>query len=166
MFCILFGIWNNNGLLFSLKIQRARIHAFVPRSVVDELEAKFQIGDIYLFENFTVKEYKPSDKFRPHRKPIQIPFDSEIVITPMQDNEVNIESCWFDFYDLADLEPLTKQTTYLAGKSEFSTSILSIYISYNLFNCWLSHFHEDVIGIMEEHDPVGKIKNRNGVIQQ
>ncbi|WOH00366.1 hypothetical protein DCAR_0519725 [Daucus carota subsp. sativus] len=119
-------------------LTRARIHAFVPRSVADELEANLQIGDIYFFENFIVKEYKPSDKFRPHRKPIQIPFNSEIVITPMQDNEVNIESCWFDFYDLVDLEPLTKQTTYLA----------------------------DVIGIMEEHDPVGKIKNRNRVIQQ
>ncbi|KAK1366422.1 hypothetical protein POM88_041983 [Heracleum sosnowskyi] len=54
-----------------------------------------------------------------------------------KENEASIEKCWFDLYELGDLRPLSKQSTYLT----------------------------DVIGVIEEHDPVGKIRNLNGSVQ-
>lgn len=102
----------NFGLFW---MQRSRIHAFVPTNVADQLETILNIGDIYLFHNFTVKDLTAEDKFRLGRKQIQIQLGAETLIKKLEENEFSVEKFWFDFYDLDDLKPLTKQTTYLAG---------------------------------------------------
>lgn len=41
-----------------------RMHAFVPGNVIDKHEDKLVEGNICSISNFTVKEYKPDEKFR------------------------------------------------------------------------------------------------------
>ncbi|KAK1402266.1 hypothetical protein POM88_001871 [Heracleum sosnowskyi] len=77
------------------------------------MEPALEIGKIYLFENFTVKEYREEDKFRCIMKEIQIIFSSETKVSDLDESEVCIDRAGFDFYDIADLKELTKQTTYL-----------------------------------------------------
>ncbi|KAK1372882.1 hypothetical protein POM88_029075 [Heracleum sosnowskyi] len=123
--------------LFLLDTKRGRIHAFVPGAVAEDIEKQVELGVIYLIQNFTVKDYKVEDKFRCIKKEIQIVIGSDTTLKPLEENDVSIERCWFDFYDLEDLKPLGKQNTYLT----------------------------DVIGVMEDHDPIGKLRNRHGEIQ-
>ncbi|XP_017256632.1 replication protein A 70 kDa DNA-binding subunit A-like [Daucus carota subsp. sativus] len=123
--------------LLLLDHKRSRVHAFVPYNLVDEFEPMIQIGNLYVLENFSVKPYTADDKFRCLRKKYQIVFNEETELTHMEENVVNVENCCFDFFDIADLPTLSQQNTYLT----------------------------DVVGIMEEHEPIRKIQNRNGVIQ-
>ncbi|KAK1396662.1 hypothetical protein POM88_006525 [Heracleum sosnowskyi] len=46
-------------------------------------------------------------------KEIQIIFSSETKVSDLDESEVCIDRAGFDFYDIADLKELTKQTTYL-----------------------------------------------------
>lgn len=71
---------------------------------------------MYLFKNFTVKDYKQTDKFRCLLKDIQVVFSSDTKIELLEESDIVIEHGVFDFYELGDLKNLTKQTTYLAGK--------------------------------------------------
>ena len=96
-----------------------------------KLEAILEIGQIYLFENFTVKDYKADEKFRPVRKNWQIVLGQETKITSLDENEVAIDKAAFDFYDLADLKDLANQSTYL-------TSIYQLLILGNKL-----HYHND-----------------------
>ncbi|XP_017241069.1 uncharacterized protein LOC108213790 [Daucus carota subsp. sativus] len=123
--------------LLLLDHKRARIHAFVPARLEEEVDKLVDLGKIYLIQNFTVKDYKADDKFRCLRKNIQIQFGEETIITQLQEEDISIEKTWFDFYDLAELKPLSTQTTYLT----------------------------DVMGVMEKHDPIGKLTNRHGKVQ-
>ncbi|KAK1383059.1 hypothetical protein POM88_020794 [Heracleum sosnowskyi] len=123
--------------LLLLDSKRARMHAFVPGMIADEYEQKIQVGKIYYIENFTVKTYRTEDKFRCVRNENQIIINNDTILEPLEENQASIERCWFDLYELGDLRPLSKQTTFLT----------------------------DVIGVIEEHDPIGKIRNVNGVIQ-
>uniref|UniRef100_A0A161ZWY5 Replication factor A C-terminal domain-containing protein n=1 Tax=Daucus carota subsp. sativus TaxID=79200 RepID=A0A161ZWY5_DAUCS len=116
---------------------RVRIHAFVPGTEADELAKLLEVGKVYLIENFTVSDYTSDDKFRCVRKEIQIVFDNQTKITPLEEKAVNIEKHVFDFFDLSDLKSLVNQQTYLA----------------------------DVIGVMEKPKPLAKIKNRHGILQ-
>lgn len=95
---------------------RCRVHAFVPGTVAGLFESTLQVGNVYLFKNFTVKEYKLDEKFRPLMKEIQIVFSNDTKIIDLDENDVSIEYCVFDFYDLSELKQISKQTTYLTGK--------------------------------------------------
>lgn len=77
------------------------------------MESKLVIGNIYLFKNFTVKEYKSVDKFRCVHKDIQIVFSNDTKVVHLEKTDVLIEHAVFDFYDLSDLIQLSNQTTYL-----------------------------------------------------
>ncbi|XP_017250878.1 uncharacterized protein LOC108221516 [Daucus carota subsp. sativus] len=123
--------------LLLLDHKRARIHAFVPYNLAEEFEPMIRIGNLYLLENFTIQHYKVDEKFRCLRMDFQIVFNEETEMNPREENLVNVENCWFDFFDIAELPTLSKQNTYLT----------------------------DVVGIMEEHDHIRRIKNCNGVIQ-
>ncbi|KAK1374954.1 hypothetical protein POM88_031147 [Heracleum sosnowskyi] len=121
--------------LLLLDSKRCRIHAFVPGNAADVLEKALEVVKIYLFKNFTVKEYKDEDKFRCILKDIQITFSHETKISDLEESDVFIEKVGFDFYDIGDLEELSKQTTYLI----------------------------DVIGVIEEPElNLAKFKNRLG----
>ncbi|KAK1403413.1 hypothetical protein POM88_003018 [Heracleum sosnowskyi] len=121
--------------LLLLDNKRCRIHAFVPGNVAPQIEPKLQVGELYLFKNFTVKEYRPDDKFRCIHKDIQIVFSNDTRISDLEESDVFIEQCVFDFYDLADLKQLSQQTTYLT----------------------------DVVGIIKKPEPVlSKLINKFG----
>ncbi|XP_017217513.1 replication protein A 70 kDa DNA-binding subunit B-like [Daucus carota subsp. sativus] len=123
--------------LLLLDHKRSRVHAFVPYNLADQFEAIIEIGNLYLLTNFTVKEYTTDDKFRCLRKHVQIVFNEETQLDILHENVVNVENCCFDFFEISELHTLSKQNTYLT----------------------------DVVGIMEDHEPIRKIKNRNDVIQ-
>ncbi|KAL1812701.1 hypothetical protein ACET3Z_022766 [Daucus carota] len=123
--------------LLLLDHKKARMHAFVPTKLEEQVDNLVDLGKIYLLENFTVKDYKIDEKFRCLRKDIQIVFGEETRITELQEQDISIEKTWFDFYDLAEIKPLSIQTTYLT----------------------------DVMGVVEKHDPIGKLQNRHGKIQ-
>ncbi|KAK1356138.1 hypothetical protein POM88_049394 [Heracleum sosnowskyi] len=99
--------------LLLLDSKRARMHAFVPGMIDDEYEQKIQVGKIYYIENFTVKKYRTEDKFRCVRNENQIILNDDTILEPLEENEASIERCWFDLYELDDLRPLSKQSTYL-----------------------------------------------------
>ncbi|KAL1805638.1 hypothetical protein ACET3Z_028706 [Daucus carota] len=118
--------------------KRGRIHAFVPGSVADGIERDLAVGKAFLIENFTVKDYEASDIFRPFAKEIQIVFDDQTRITQLDENKVYIDPFVFDLYDMADLEPQSKQRKYLI----------------------------DVLGvIVEKPKTLSLIKNKNGQLQ-
>lgn len=104
-------------MLLLLMLQRGRIHAFVPGSVAESIERDIAVGKVFLIENFTVKDYEASDIFRPFAKEIQIVFDDQTRITQLDEEKVYIDQFVFDLYDLADLEPQSKQRKYLIGTS-------------------------------------------------
>ncbi|KAL1811187.1 hypothetical protein ACET3Z_021252 [Daucus carota] len=85
---------------------KCRVHAFVPGNLAATFEPTLEIGELYLFKNFTIKDYKQDEKFRPVRKNWQIVFGSETKITKLDENEVAVDKAAFDFYDLADLKDL------------------------------------------------------------
>lgn len=144
--------------------QRTRIHAFVPTNIAEALEPLLVVGKIYLFKNFTVKDYKSDDKFRCIHKTIQIVFSNETKIIELQENNVFIENAVFDFYDLADLKQLSKQTTYLTGNSQ--PKHLLVNPKSKLINWSLYIYVEDVIGVIEEQEVnLNKLRNRFGVVQ-
>lgn len=90
-------------MLTSFLMQHARIHAFVPRAVADDLEKILVVGKVFLIENFTVKDYDATNIFRPLKKDIQIFFDDQTEITQLEEDKVFIDQFVFDFYDLADI---------------------------------------------------------------
>ena len=92
------------------------MHAFVPTKLEEQVDNLVDLGKIYLLENFTMKDYKIDEKFRCLRKDIQIVFGEETRITELQEQDISIEKTWFDFYDLAEIKPLSIQTTYLTGE--------------------------------------------------
>ncbi|KAL1828826.1 hypothetical protein ACET3Z_007238 [Daucus carota] len=115
------------------KEKRGRIHAFVPGSVAESIERDIAVGKVFLIENFTVKDYEASDIFRPFAKEIQIVFDDQTRITQLDEEKVYIDQFVFDLYDLADLEPQSKQRKYLIG-SKFVFSLLMNRVQ--LISCW------------------------------
>ena len=88
----------------------------MPTKLEEQVDSLVDLGKIYLLENFTVKDYKSDEKFRCLRKDIQIVFGEETRITQLQEEDISIEKTWFDFYDLAEIKPLSVQTTYLTGE--------------------------------------------------
>ena len=113
LMCLMFVNYSKYAHVF--RNQRCRVHAFVPGSVAASLEPILEIGKIYLFNNFTAKDYKADEKFRPVHKTWQIVLGQETKITSLDENEVAIDKAAFDFYDLADLKDLANQSTYLTG---------------------------------------------------
>ncbi|KAL8145731.1 hypothetical protein AgCh_003759 [Apium graveolens] len=99
--------------LLLVDIKRSRIHVFVPGTVAHVVEHAVEVGKVYLFKNFTIKDYKEEDKFRCILKDIQIVFSGDTKIIELKEKDVCIEQAVFDFYDLGDLKELSNQTTYL-----------------------------------------------------
>ncbi|KAK1401352.1 DUF223 domain-containing protein [Heracleum sosnowskyi] len=135
---------DENMVLSKLKIikteKRGRIHAFVPGAVAEDIEKQVELGVIYLIQNFTVKDYKMEDKFRCIKKEIQIVFGSDTTLKPLQENDVSIERCWFDFYDLEDLKPLGKQNTYLTAKKQSVEEVILANVGATTFYLNYDHY--------------------------
>ena len=96
-------------------MQGQRIHAFVPTKCAEEFQYQLYLGKMFSIKNFDVQHYKQTDKFRFLRKDTQLVFSKETKIQELPDDGVTIPVDGFDFYDLSQLEELTKQTTYLSG---------------------------------------------------
>ena len=96
-------------------MQGQRIHAFVPTKCAEEFQYQLYLDRVFSIQNFDVQQYKQSDKFRFLRKDTQLVLNTETKIQELPDDGVTIPMDGFDFYDLTQLEDLTKQTTYLSG---------------------------------------------------
>ncbi|WOG92056.1 hypothetical protein DCAR_0311313 [Daucus carota subsp. sativus] len=115
-----------------------RIHAFVPTKCAEEFQYQLYLGKMFSIKNFDVQHYKQTDKFRFLRKDTQLVFSKETKIQELPDDGVTIPVDGFDFYDLSQLEELTKQTTYLS----------------------------DVVGIIKDYDNIRDLRNKHGKDQR
>ncbi|KAK1353297.1 hypothetical protein POM88_052432 [Heracleum sosnowskyi] len=124
--------------LLLLDNKRSRIHAFVPGEIASAVEPCLEMGTVYLFKNFTVREYKKEDRFRCIHRTIQIVFSRDTKFQELDETQVRIDKAAFDFYDIGDLKQLSQQTTYLT----------------------------DVIGVVEEIELyLNNVRNRLGSMQ-
>lgn len=82
-------------------MQNYRMHAFVLGSISDEKLEEIVIGRIYIISNFTVKEYRPADKFRCIRADKQIIFTAYTKIEEIAENQTLIQENVFDSLILA-----------------------------------------------------------------
>ena len=111
----------------------------MPYTLADEFEPLIQLGNLYLLKNFTVKMYTNEDKFRCLRSNYQIVFNEETELIHLEENVVKVENCCFDFYEIAELENLSKQNTYLTGTEKLNLSTLCsetnflVVISFRIF---------------------------------
>ena len=103
-------------------MQGQRIHAFVPTKCAEDIHNKITVGRIFNIKNFTVQLYNQTDKFRFLRLDKQLVFSKDTNIQELADDGVNIPQEAFDFYDHSQLEELSNQTRFLAGKLTFYTS--------------------------------------------
>ena len=99
-------------------MQGQRIHAFVPTKCDEEIYNQITVGRVFSIKHFAGQLYS-RDKFRFLRHDRQIIFNKDIKIQELADYGVSIPQDAFDFYDHNQLEELSKQTTYLAGKFKF-----------------------------------------------
>lgn len=90
------------------------------------------VENMYLFKNFTVKEYKQTDKFRCLLKDIQVVFSTDSKIELLEGTDILIEHDVFDFYEMGDLKNLAKKITYLDGKVSILFYELNILHSFHL----------------------------------
>lgn len=150
-------------------LQKCRIHAYVPADKADKMESQLVVGNIYLFQNFTVKEYRKDDKFRPIHKDIQIVFSNDTKVVSLDESDVLIEQEVFDFYDISDLKQLSKQTTYLTGMDLkfvwFCSCIFPVFVLF-FVAFEISYFFclfEDVIGVIKTPQPtLTRVNSRRG----
>ena len=83
--------------------------------------------------------YTNEDKFRCLRSNYQIVFNEETELIHLEENVVKVENCCFDFYEIAELETLSKQNTYLTGTEKLNLSTLCsetnflVVISFRIF---------------------------------
>lgn len=111
-----------------------RMHAFVPGNVIDKHEEKLVEGNICSISNFTVKEYKPDEKFRCINSDKQIIFTTYTQVQKIDEDDLLIAKNIFDFYDLGDLSLIANENTHLT----------------------------DVIGVIEKDLPLAHLVNRFG----
>lgn len=100
----------------SPKMQKSRIHAFIPGFCVDNLEHRINVGKVCSIMNFTVQNYKEADIFRCLFNEKQLIFSKDTKIEDLEDKRTGIETEMFDFYDHTELRKLAGQRKYLAGK--------------------------------------------------
>ncbi|KAK1369819.1 hypothetical protein POM88_035911 [Heracleum sosnowskyi] len=81
-----------------LDSMQSRIHAFVPRLCVDDLEDKMIVGKVYTIKNFTVQNYKATDIFRCVRNDRQLIFSKETHIEDVEENGSKIQVIFWDKY--------------------------------------------------------------------
>lgn len=94
-------------------MQNDRIHAFVPGNLADKNEYDLIVGKIYIIFNFTVKDYRPEEKFRVIQNNKQIIFISYTKVKEINDNDTLIEENMFDFFDLSNLKEIANKNVYL-----------------------------------------------------
>ncbi|KAL1804946.1 hypothetical protein ACET3Z_028014 [Daucus carota] len=133
---------NFNIVLIDQKGQR--IHAFVPTKCADDFQHQLHLGRVFSINHFAVQLYKQSDKYRMLRNPTQLVFTNDTEIQELADDGVTIPLDGFDFYDLSQLEELSKQTTYLSDYC----------------------FPTDVVGIIKDYDNIRDLRNKNGKDQK
>lgn len=102
-------------LYANIFLQNTRMHAYVPESFVGDKDEDINVGNIYIISNFTVKEYKPYERFRVIHSDKQIIFTTYTKVKEAGNNETLIQENEFDFYDFGDLDELGKQNVYLTG---------------------------------------------------
>ena len=96
-------------------LQNCRLPGFVPALIAQKYERKIVVGNIYALSNFTVKDYKPDDKFRCVCCEKQIYFTNFTEVEPIAEDGVMIAHDMFDFSDLGDLIDIADDNTYLTG---------------------------------------------------
>lgn len=96
------------------------MHAFVPGNIVDNHEDKLSEGNICKISNFSVKEYKPDEKFRCINNDRKIILTTYSKVHKLDQDHTLIAKNVFDFYDLCDLSDIANDNLYLTGM--FSTT--------------------------------------------
>lgn len=107
-------------------------HAFVPGNISEQTEKVIKVGSIYLIYNFSVKEYKPDEKFRCIHNDQQITFTNFTKIEIIEKDDKLIPEHMFDFYDLGDLKEVADRNIYLTGMSQSRRIFLMIF---SMFLC-------------------------------
>jgi hypothetical protein len=97
--------------------QNNRIHAFVPGNIIQNHEHKLSDGNICKISNFSVKEYKPEEKFRCINSEKQIILTTYSKVEKIEQDDMLIAKNIFDFYDLCDLAEIANENLYLTGMS-------------------------------------------------
>ncbi|XP_063950036.1 uncharacterized protein LOC135152845 [Daucus carota subsp. sativus] len=110
------------------------MHAFVPVFLMDKMQKMLHLGRMYCISNFQVKPLTAEDKWRSINIDRQILFTNQTKAKEIEEKDYFIAKNSFDFYDLADMKELSKQTTLLA----------------------------DVVGVVTKRDALRKINNRHG----
>nr|XP_017250880.1 PREDICTED: uncharacterized protein LOC108221518 [Daucus carota subsp. sativus] len=116
------------------KYKNVRMHAFVPVFLMDKMQKMLHLGRMYCISNFQVKPLTAEDKWRSINIDRQILFTNQTKAKEIEEKDYFIAKNSFDFYDLADMKELSKQTTLLA----------------------------DVVGVVTKRDALRKINNRHG----
>lgn len=96
----------------------------MPSNVAETSLKNIHVGKVHTISNFTVKDYKPDDKFRCVRSARQIVFTTYTEIELFVDDDIMIPPNMFDFYDLEDIDSIANDNTYLTGIE---------YLSFKLF---------------------------------
>ncbi|KAK1385260.1 hypothetical protein POM88_022995 [Heracleum sosnowskyi] len=123
--------------LLLLDDKNIRMHAFVPGNIIENHEDKFSEGNICKISNFSVKQYKPDEKFRSINSDKQIILTTYSKVEKIYPDDMLIPKNMFDFYDLCDLSDITNDNLYLT----------------------------DVIGVIQRDLPLAKVMNRFNNIQ-
>ncbi|WOH00685.1 hypothetical protein DCAR_0520058 [Daucus carota subsp. sativus] len=111
--------------LLLLDTQNCRLPGFVPALIAQKYERKIVVGNIYALSNFTVKDYKPDDKFRCVCCEKQIYFTNFTEVEAIAEDGVMIAHDMFDFSDLGDLIDIADDNTYLTAE-EFELALKTV----------------------------------------
>lgn len=103
--------------LLNLFFQNNRLHAFIPGNLADQNSNLISNGNLYVMYDFTVKEYKPEEKFRCVRSEMQIIFTNSTKVEALLKDDKLIQDNMFDFSDLGDLKGAAHKNIYLTGKN-------------------------------------------------
>uniref|UniRef100_A0A162B122 Replication factor A C-terminal domain-containing protein n=1 Tax=Daucus carota subsp. sativus TaxID=79200 RepID=A0A162B122_DAUCS len=128
-----------NMLLLDDKHQR--MHAFIWPNYLDEFKNMFVEGNVYSIRNFSVKTYR-KESLRCTRYDKQIWLSNYTKVFPVEDEqkmERAIRPVEFDFFDIADIGELVKQSD--------------------------NNFLIDVIGILMDKEVLRRFKNQREVEQ-
>lgn len=138
------------------------MHAFVPVFLMEKMQKTLHLGRMYCISNFQVKPLTAQDKWRSINIDRQILFTNQTKAKEIEEKDYFIAKNSFDFYDLADMKELSKQTTLLAGIKFYYISLRTSYITYVCFIFTISFYIPDVVGVVTKRDALRKINNRHG----
>lgn len=108
-------MWEGTKFFSIVLLQNFRLHAFVPGNVAEKIGPEMTVGKILKVSNFTVKEYRVDEKFRPINTEKQIFLTNYTQVESVECDDGMIAKDMFDFYDLSDLAGIANDNTYLTG---------------------------------------------------